>query len=232
MTFLENKYFLIALTFIVYAIATYIRRRSGIALLNPILLSIIALIAFLCLNDISYDTYNQGGSLIDFWLKPAVVALGVPLYRQLEAIRKQLLPILLAEIAGCIAGVVSVVLIAELLGATREVAISLASKSVTTPIAMEITSTIGGIPALTAAVVVCVGIFGSIAGFTVMRLSRVNSPIAQGLSIGTASHAVGTAAAMDVGYRYGAFSSLGLTINGLLTALLTPTILYLLGYTL
>lgn len=232
MTFLENKYFLIALTFIVYAIATYIRRRSGIALLNPILLSIIALIAFLCLNDISYDTYNQGGSLIDFWLKPAVVALGVPLYRQLEAIRKQLLPILLAEIAGCIAGIVSVVLIAELLGATREVAISLASKSVTTPIAMEITSTIGGIPALTAAVVVCVGIFGSIAGFTVMRLSRVNSPIAQGLSIGTASHAVGTAAAMDVGYRYGAFSSLGLTINGLLTALLTPTILHLLGYTL
>lgn len=232
MTFLENKYFLIALTFIVYAIATYIRRRSGIALLNPILLSIIALIAFLCLNDISYDTYNQGGSLIDFWLKPAVVALGVPLYRQLEAIRKQLLPILLAEIAGCIAGIVSVVLIAELLGATREVAISLASKSVTTPIAMEVTSTIGGIPALTAAVVVCVGIFGSIAGFTVMRLSRVNSPIAQGLSIGTASHAVGTAAAMDVGYRYGAFSSLGLTINGLLTALLTPTILHLLGYTL
>lgn len=232
MTFLENKYFLIALTFIVYAIATYIRRRNGIALLNPILLSIIALIAFLCLNNISYDTYNQGGSLIDFWLKPAVVALGVPLYRQLEAIRKQLLPILLAEIAGCIAGVVSVVLIAELLGATREVAISLASKSVTTPIAMEITSTIGGIPALTAAVVVCVGIFGSIAGFTVMRLSRVNSPIAQGLSIGTASHAVGTAAAMDIGYRYGAFSSLGLTINGLLTALLTPTILHLLGYTL
>lgn len=232
MTFLENKYFLIALTFIVYAIATYIRRRSGIALLNPILLSIIVLIAFLCFNDISYDSYNQGGSLIDFWLKPAVVALGVPLYRQLETIRKQLLPILLAEIAGCIAGVVSVVLIAELLGATREVAISLASKSVTTPIAMEITSTIGGIPPLTAAVVVCVGIFGSIAGFTVMRLSRVKSPIAQGLSIGTATHAVGTAAAMDVGYRYGAFSSLGLTINGLLTALLTPTILHLLGYTL
>lgn len=232
MTFLENKYFLIALTFIVYAIATFIRRRSGIALLNPILLSIIVLIAILCFNDISYDTYNQGGSLIDFWLKPAVVALGVPLYRQLEAIRKQLLPILLAEIAGCIAGIVSVVLIAELLGATREVAISLASKSVTTPIAMEITSTIGGIPALTAAVVVCVGIFGSIAGFTIMRLSRVNSPIAQGLSIGTASHAVGTAAAMDVGYRYGAFSSLGLTINGLLTALLTPSVLHLLGYTL
>lgn len=232
MTFLENKYFLIALTFIVYAIATFIRRKSGIALLNPILLSIIALITFLCLNDISYDTYNQGGSLIDFWLKPAVVALGVPLYRQLETIRKQLIPLLLAELAGCIAGIVSVVLIADLLGATREVAISLASKSVTTPIAMEITTAIGGIPALTAAVVVCVGIFGGMAGFSVMRLSRVNSPIAQGLSIGTAAHAVGTSAAMDVGYRYGAFSSLGLTINGLLTAILTPTILQLLGYTL
>lgn len=231
MTFLENKYFLIALTFLVYVTARLIYRRTGIALLNPILISIAALIAFLYFNDISYETYNKGGSLIDFWLKPAVVALGVPLYRQLETIRKQLLPIILAELAGCVAGIISVVLIAELLGATREVAISLAAKSVTTPIAMEVTAAVGGIPALTAAVVVCVGIFGGMTGFRVMKLSRVSSPIAQGLSMGTAAHALGTAAAMDVGYRYGAFSSLGLTINGLLTAILTPTILHLLGYT-
>lgn len=230
MTFLENKYFLVALTFIVYAVARLIHRRTGIALLNPILISVLAIIAFLYASDITYDTYNESGSLIDFWLKPAVVALGVPLYRQLETIRKQFIPIIIAELAGCIAGIVSVVLIAELFGATQDVVISLASKSVTTPIAMEITATIGGIPALTAAVVVCVGIFGGMTGFKVMKLSHVDSPIAQGLSMGTAAHALGTAAAMDVGYRYGAFSSLGLTINGLLTALLAPTILHLLGY--
>ncbi len=201
-------------------------------MLNPILLSTVAIIVFLLVCDIDYDTYSKGGEFIDFWLKPAVVALGVPLYRQLESIKKQFMPILLAEVAGCIVGIASVVIVAQILGASREVVMSLASKSVTTPIAIEVTQAIGGIPALTAAVVVCTGIFGGMTGFRMMKLSRVKSPIAQGLSMGTAAHAVGTSVAMETGYRYGAFSSLGLTINGLFTALLTPFILELLGYTL
>lgn len=231
MIYLENKFFLIGLTFIVYVASQLLQRRTGVSYLNPILVSIAVLVGFMLCCDIEYETYAEGGDYIDFWLKPAVVALGVPLYRQLEAIKKQLLPIMLAELAGCIAGIVSVVLLAELFGASREVVLSLASKSVTTPIAIEVTQAIGGIPALTAAVVVCTGIFGGMTGFKFMKYSRVKSPIAQGLSIGTAAHAVGTSAAMDVGYRYGAFSSLGLTINGLFTALLTPFILSLLGYT-
>ena len=230
MNFLANKYFLIALTFIVFVAARMFQRRTGIAMLNPILVTTILLIGFMLGADIDYDTYAEGGSYIEFWLKPAVVALGVPLYRQLEAIRKQLLPILVAELAGCVAGIVSVVIVAQLLGATKDVILSLAAKSVTTPIAMEVTAAVGGIPSLTAAVVVCTGIFGGMTGFRMMKMSRVKSPIARGLSIGTAAHAIGTSAAMDVGYRYGAFSSLGLTINGLLTALLTPFILDLLGY--
>lgn len=230
MSYLENKYFLIALTFVVYVTAQIIQKRTGMSFLNPILVTIAVLICILMSAGVDYPTYAAGGDYIDFWLKPAVVALGVPLYRQLEAIKKQLLPILLAELAGCIAGVVSVVVVAQLLGASKEVILSLAPKSVTTPIAMEIAQTVGGIPALTAAVVVCTGIFGGMAGFKMMKYSRVKSPIAQGLSMGTAAHAVGTSAAMDVGYRYGAFSSLGLTLNGLFTALLTPLILSLLGY--
>ncbi|MDE6114256.1 LrgB family protein [Barnesiella sp. WM24] len=230
MSYLENKYFLIALTFVVYVTAQIIQKRTGMSFLNPILVTIAVLICILMSAGVDYQTYAAGGDYIDFWLKPAVVALGVPLYRQLEAIKKQLLPILLAELAGCIAGVVSVVVVAQLLGASKEVILSLAPKSVTTPIAMEIAQTVGGIPALTAAVVVCTGIFGGMAGFKMMKYSRVKSPIAQGLSMGTAAHAVGTSAAMDVGYRYGAFSSLGLTLNGLFTALLTPLILSLLGY--
>ena len=230
MDFLTNKYFLIALTFVVYVAARILQKRTGVSMLNPILITTIVLIAFLMSAGIDYDTYSQGGSYIEFWLKPAVVALGVPLYRQLEAIKKQLLPILVAELAGCVAGIVSVVLVAELLGATKDVVLSLAAKSVTTPIAMEVTAAVGGIPSLTAAVVVCTGIFGGMAGFRMMKMSRVKSPIARGLSMGTAAHAVGTSVAMETGYRYGAFSSLGLTINGLLTALLTPFILDLMGY--
>ena len=107
---------------------------------------------------------------------------------------------------------------------------SLAAKSGTTPIAMEVTEALGGIPSLTAAVVVAVGIFGGMVGFTVMRYSHVDSPIAQGLSIGAAAHAVGTSRAIGISDRYGAFASLGLTLNGIFTALLTPTVLRLIGF--
>lgn len=114
------------------------------------------------------------------------------------------------------------------MGASDEI-ISLAPKSVTTPIAMEVTKSIGGIPALTAAVVVCVGLLGGILGFKTMKLTHIGSPMAQGLSLGAAAHAVGTSTAMDISSKYGAFASLGLTLNGIFTALLTPTILRLLG---
>lgn len=182
------------------------------------------------LFGVDYETYRAGGEYIDFWLKPAVVALGVPLYRQLESIKRQMLPLLISELAGCVVGVVSVVVLAEMFGASREVVMSLAPKAVTTPIAMEISQAVGGIPSLTAAVVVCTGIFGGMTGFRIVKMSRIKSPIATGLSIGTAAHAVGTSAAMEKGYRYGAFSSLGLTLNGLLTAILSPLILAFMGY--
>ena len=226
MNFLENEFFLLAITFGIFFLAKLLQKKTGIMLLNPILLTIAILIIFLKMANISYDTYNKGGYLIEFWLKPAVVALGVPLYLQLETIRKQLLPILLSQLAGCIVGVISVVLIAKLMGASDEIIYSLA---VTTPIAMEVTKSIGGIPALTAAVVVCVGLLGGILGFKTMKITHIGSPMAQGLSLGAAAHAVGTSAAMDISSKYGAFASLGLTLNGILTALLTPTILRLLG---
>ena len=229
MEFLENKYLLLALTFGAFALFKELQRRTGWVLLNPILLTIALLILFLKLTGISYETYQAGGQLIEFWLKPAVVALGVPLYLQLEMIKKQLLPILLSQLVGCLVGIVSVVLVAKLLGATPDVICSLAPKSVTTPIAMEVSNTTGGIPSLTAAVVVLVGLFGAVFGFKILTLGRVKSPIAQGLSMGTASHAIGTSAAMEISRKYGAYASLGLTLNGILTALLTPTILRLLG---
>ena len=229
MEFLENKYLLLALTFGTFALFKELQRRTGWVLLNPILLTIASLILFLKLSGISYETYQEGGRLIEFWLKPAVVALGVPLFLQLEMIKKQLLPILLSQLVGCLVGIVSVVLVAKLLGATPDVICSLAPKSVTTPIAMEVSNATGGIPSLTAAVVVLVGLFGAVFGFKILTLGRVKSPIAQGLSMGTASHAIGTSAAMEVSRKYGAYASLGLTLNGILTALLTPTILRLLG---
>ena len=229
MEFLGNKYLLLALTFGVFAMFKALQKRMGWVLLNPILLTIATLILYLKCADISYETYSEGGELIAFWLKPAVVALGVPLYLQLEMIKKQWMPILLSQLVGCLVGVVSVVLIAKGLGATPDVICSLAPKSVTTPIAMEVSNATGGIPSLTAAMVVMVGLFGAVFGFRMLDMGHVKSPIAQGLSMGTASHAIGTSAAMEVSKKYGAYSSLGLTLNGILTSLLTPMVLRLLG---
>jgi Putative effector of murein hydrolase len=230
MSYLENKFFLLFITFGVFFAAKWIQKKTGYVLLNPILITLAVLITFLKLTGISYETYNEGGEFIEFWLKPAVVALGVPLYLQLKQIKKQLIPILLSQLAGCVVGIISVVLIAYLLGASKEVILSLAPKSVTTPIAMEVSKAIGGIPALTAAVVVCVGLLGSIAGFKVMKMLKVNQPISQGLSMGTAAHALGASTAMEISSKYGAYAGLGLTLNGILTALLTPSILRLMGF--
>ena len=187
MNFLENEFFLLAITFGIFFLTKLLQKKTGVMLLNPILLTIAILIIFLKMTNISYETYNKGGHLIEFWLKPAVVALGVPLYLQLETIKKQLLPILLSQLAGCIVGVISVVLIAKLMGASDEIIYSLAPKSVTTPIAMEVTKTLGGIPSLTAAVVVSVGLFGSILGFKAMKLTRIGSPMAPRTILGRGS---------------------------------------------
>lgn len=187
MEFLENKFFLLALTFVVFLLAKILQEKTRWLLLNPILLCIVFMIIFLKLTGIEYTTYQEAGSVIDFWLKPAVVALGVPLYLQLESIRKQILPILLSQVAGCAVGVISVSLLAKWLGASQEVIVSLAAKSVTTPIAIEVTHTLNGIPALTAAIVICVGLFGAAAGFKVLTWLKVDSPMAQGLSMGGSS---------------------------------------------
>ena len=222
---ISNEYFMLALTFGVFYAAKTLQRCLGWVLFNPILIAIAIIIVFLLAMDIPYETYHEGAKLIEFWLKPAVVALGVPLYLQLSSIKRQFLPILASQTMGCVAGIVSVVVIAKMLGASNAVIMSLASKSVTTPIAMEVTQALGGIPSLTAAIVVITGLIGAIIGFKTLSVGHVHNPMALGLSMGAASHALGTSAAMDRDQFMGAYASLGLTLNGILTALLTPTVI-------
>lgn len=227
--YLSNDYFLLTLTFGVYFLSKLVRKLLRLPLFNPILVSIAFLIIFLRVAHVDYEEYRVSGAKIDFWLKPAVVALGVPLYKQLGSIRREILPILLSQLAGCVVGIVSVVAIARMMGASTQVVLSLAAKSVTTPIAMEVTESVGGIPALTATIVVFVGIFGAITGFRILRYGHIGMPSSQGISMGTASHAVGTSAAMERSMEHGAYASLGLTLNGIFTAILAPYILHWMG---
>ena len=220
----------IALTVGVYLLARAWQRRLDVVILNPILVAVAIIIVLLQAADVSFESYYAGGRYLEWLLKPAIVALGVPLYQQWEQIRRQALPIILSQIVACVTGVVSVVLVAQALGASAPVILSLSPKSATTPIAIEVTRLLGGIPALSAIIVILTGIFGAVFGLTFLRLIAVRSRIAQGLAMGAAAHAVGTAHAMQLNRRLGAYSGLGLILNGTLTGLLTPFILQWLGY--
>jgi predicted murein hydrolase (TIGR00659 family) len=228
--FSHSEVFAIALTFIVYFFLQKMYNHYKLFFLNPVLLSIIVIILIIKLLNIDYHVYEKGGNIIGFLLKPAVVSLGIPLYLQLEEIKKQRVGIIWSQLAGCIVGIVSVVFFAKLFGASKPVILSLVPKSVTTPIAIEISSSIGGIPSVTAGVVITVGILGAILGIRFLKLVRVKDNSAVGLAMGTAAHALGTPRAAEIGAIQGAFGSLGLIVNGIFTALFSPWIIKLIDH--
>lgn len=214
-----------ALTLSLYMMARWIFNHFKLAIFNPVLLTIGALIAIMYFTRTSFDQYYQNTHVISFWLGPSVVALGVPLYLNLKKVKSEVGRIAFAMLMGSLLGIVSVVLLAWLFGGSKEVLLSLAPKSVTTPIAMEVSKEIGGIPPLTAAMVISVGIFGAMFGWNFMKLLRIKDSKAIGLAIGAASHGVGTAWIAPQGKEYSAFGGLGMALNGVITALVTPWII-------
>jgi predicted murein hydrolase (TIGR00659 family) len=225
--FSHTEIFGIALSFVVYFFMQRLHKKYQHFYLHPTLLTITFIIILLNILNIPYTAYEKGGNIISFFLKPAIVALGVPLYLQLEEIKKQTRAIILSQLAGCLIGITSVLFFAKLFGASKPVILSLVPKSVTTPIAIEISKSIGGIPPITAGVVVAVGLLGAIAGIKFLKIIGIKDSAEAGISMGTATHAMGTARANEISEQHGAFSSLGLVINGIFTALLSPWIIKL-----
>ncbi|WP_304669020.1 LrgB family protein [Neisseria polysaccharea] len=226
---LRQPSILLFLTLAAYALAIIIRKRTGNILFNPVLISTVALIAYLKILNIDYAVYHNAAQFIDFWLKPAVVVLAVPLYQNRRKIFNQWLPVIVSQLAGSVTGIVTGMYFAKWLGAERDVVLSLASKSVTNPIAIEITRSIGGIPAITAATVIIAGLVGQIAGYKMLK-NTVVMPSSVGMSLGTASHAMGIAASLERSRRMAAYAGLGLTFNGVLTALIAPLLIPILGF--
>lgn len=225
---LYHPWFGIILSLGVWVVARWIRERTGTALLDPVMLSIVTIIAVLLLADIPLEAYNRGGRVLEFLLGPAVVALAVPFYRQLDKIKKNVAATLAGVLAGSVTGIFSASGLALLLRGSREIVISLSPKSVTTPIAIGISEQVGGIPPITVATVVLTGILGGMFGPDVIRLIGIRSRFAIGLATGTASHGVGTARALKESDLEGAMSGVGMMLNGLVTALILPYILPLL----
>ena len=214
--------FMLLLTTGTYLLGSYIYNKSGISILHPILISIITIICVLKWFDIPYEVYAEKSSLIDFLLGPSVVALGYTLYEQINYIKGKVITILTSVLVGSFVGVISVITICRLMGVEECIIASLEPKSVTTPIAVSLASRSGGIPALTAIVVVVCGIFGSITGPFVLRTMHIRSKVAQGLAMGAAAHGLGTARAIEMGAVEGAISGLSIGLMGIMTSLLIP----------
>jgi predicted murein hydrolase (TIGR00659 family) len=217
-------------TLLAYQAAYWAYRRLDFTpLANPVAIAVAFVVALLWLTGTPYATYFDGAQFVHFLLGPATVALAVPLHANLETLRRNLVPLGGALLAGSLVAVVSAVGIGWLLGASRESLLSLAPKSVTTPIAMGIAEKLGGLPSLTAPLVVLTGILGAVAGPALLRLVRVRDEAATGFAMGVASHGLGTARAFQLGDRAGAFSGLAMGLNALVSALLLPALVRLIG---
>ncbi len=221
----------LTLTLAAYLLAFRIYERvGGNPLLNPVALAVALLIGVLALTRTSYETYFEGAKFVHFLLGPATVALAIPPYRQMGKLRALLLPIAIALPVGLLVGSFSALIIARALGASPETLLSLAPKSVTAPVAMGIAEKVGGLPSLTAVLVVSTGILGAVLGTGLFALLRVQDESVRGVSMGVNAHGIGTARAFQVGPEMGAFSGLAMALSAPTTALLLPPLLRLTGF--
>ena len=209
-----------------FLVADAVSRLAGRhPLVNPVLISVALVAALLKLSGAEYQTYFNGAQFVHFLLGPATVALGVPLYRNLEMVGRNLLPMLAALIVGAIVAIVSAVGIARALGAPKVVLISLAPKSVTAGVAMAVSDGLGGLPPLTAALVIATGIIGSIVVTPLMNALRIRDYAARGFAAGLASHGIGTARAFTVDPVAGVFAGIAMGLNAVVTPALVPLLL-------
>lgn len=220
--FINSVYFGCALSLICYWIGVQTAKRFPVTICNPLLIASILVIVVLAAGSISFETYHQSAEKLTWLLTPATVSLAVPMYREVQLLRKNLAAILVSLFSGCVAGMMTVWGIGRLFGVSEELYLSLLPKSITTAIAMGVSEEIGGVPTVTVSMVVFTGLLGAIIVKTVCRLFRITHPIAVGLACGNAAHAIGTSKALEIGEVEGAMSSLAIVAAGIFTVVLAP----------
>ena len=214
---IESVFFGVGLTLLCFEIGQIAKKKLKIPLFNPILIATVLIIGALLLLDMDYDTYYEGAKYISYLLTPATVCLAIPMYEQMSLLKKNWKAVMAGIIAGCLTSHVSILAMAVLFGLSHETYVTLLPKSITTAIGMGVSETLGGYVTITVAVIIITGILGNMFGEAVCRLFRIEEPIAKGVGFGTASHAVGTAKAIEIGEIEGAMSSLSIAVAGLVT---------------
>lgn len=219
---LSSPLFGITITLITFELAAILHKRFQYTLLNPAIVSIVSVIVILKQFNISYENYSVGGDIILFLLGPSVVALGVPLYQRRAEVMQRLIPIISGITAGSVISIISASGIILLMGGSEQLALTVAPKSVTTPIAIGIATKFGGIVPLTAAIVVATGCFGAVVGPSFCRLLGVKDSASMGLAMGTAAHGIGTGRMLEIDLLGGAIAGLAIGLSGMITSLLMP----------
>ncbi len=213
----DSLFFGAAVSLIGYEIGLILKRRFKVALLNPLLIGIICVMGTLSVFHIKYEDYNEGAQYLSYLLTPATVCLAVPLYQQLSLLKKNFKAVAAGIVSGVLASLVSILAFAALFGLSHEMYVTLLPKSITTAIGMGVSEELGGIVTITVAVIIITGVLGNMIADLVYKLLKIREPIAKGLALGTAAHAIGTAKAMEIGPVEGAMSSLAIAVAGLLT---------------
>ncbi len=220
----SSAYFGFFITLFGYWVSTQIAKRMRSTLCNPLLLTIIFIIAFLKLADISYASYDNGAKYINYFLTPSTVCLAVPLYRQLKLLKEYAGAILISIMSGTAACAIMVFGLAKLFLLENSIYASLVPKSITTAIALGMSEELGGLSAVTVMAVFVTGILGAVIATTVFKIFKIEDPVAQGLAMGTASHAIGTSKALELGEIQAAMSSLAIAVTGILTVIVGPIV--------
>lgn len=219
-----SEYFGLFITIAIFLACTWLKNKTKINLLNPLLISTIVIIAILCIFDIKYETYNKGAKYLSYFLTPTTVCLAIPLYKQVQKLKQNVVAILSGIFGGCIANAGIIVILCKLFNIPNELALSLLSKSVTTPIAVGITTELGGITAITVLAVILSGLVGAVIAPYVYKIFKIKNPVSQGLGSGTSAHALGTTAALELGEVQAAMSALAINVTGLMTVFIAPIV--------
>ena len=224
---INSPLFGILLSLVAFEIGVTISKKFKYSFLNPLLIANILIVGFLLTTGISLESYNVGGDYISVMLSPATVVLAVPLYRQISKLKQFWKPILAGIFAGSLTSLACVIVVSKLVGLSDTLMLSLLPKSITIPMGSVVSAQIGGIPPVTIIAITITGITGAVAAPAVCRFCRIKNKVAQGIAIGTASHALGTTRAMEMGEVQGAMSSLSIGVAGLFTAIVAPVIISL-----
>ena len=227
--FANSIFFGVFLTIFMYQLAAKLQKKWPLPVFNPLLITIFSIMLILTVTGIPYETYEQGAKLIGNFLTPLTVCLAVPLYRQLRILKENIAAVFIGISCGVVAHAATMIILAKVLNVDEVLRNSLMGKSVTTAIALGITSEMNGIQGVTVIGVVVAGIMGPVVGPTVLKLIRVKNPIAFGLGMGSASHAIGTSKALEIGEVQGAMSSLAIVVTGILTVIFVPIVIGFVG---